>query len=70
MHCRAAARFGPYPNELKTDECLKFLDNVASFSEPIIILTGGEPMMREDIFDVAKHGTGLGLRMVMAPCAF
>lgn len=68
VHCRAAARFGPYPNELKTEECLKFLDDVASFSEPIIILTGGEPMMREDIFDVAKHGTGLGLRMVMAPC--
>ena len=68
MHCRAAARFGPYPNELTTDECIKFLDDVASFSNPIIILTGGEPMMRKDIFDVAKHGTELGLRMVMAPC--
>jgi hypothetical protein len=32
IHCRAAARFGPYPNELTTEECLKFLDNVASFS--------------------------------------
>ena len=47
VHCRAAARFGPYPNELTTDECIKFLDDVASFSNPIIILTGGEPMMRK-----------------------
>lgn len=70
IHCRAAARFGPYPNELNTEECLKFLDDVASFSNPIIILTGGEPMMREDIWDIARYGTGLGLRMVMAPCGF
>ncbi len=68
VHCRAAARYGPYPNELTTEECLAFLDDVASFSDPIIILTGGEPMMREDIFEIAAHGTRLGLRMVMAPC--
>ncbi len=70
IHCRAAARFGPYPNELTTDECFKFLDDVASFCKPIIILTGGEPMLRDDIWDIAQHGTDLGLRMVMAPCGF
>ena len=67
IHCRAAARFGPYPNELTTDECKKFLDNVASFASPIMILTGGEPMMRDDIWEIAQYGTDLGLRMVMAP---
>ncbi|MFQ5737013.1 MAG: heme b synthase [Thermodesulfobacteriota bacterium] len=70
IHCRAAARFGPYPNELTTEECFKFLDNVASFSNPIMIMTGGEPMLRDDIWDIAKYGTKLGLRMVMAPCGF
>ena len=70
IHCRAAARFGPYKNELTTEECFRFLDDVASFSKPIIIMTGGEPMMRDDIWDIAKYGTGLGLRMVMAPCGF
>ncbi len=70
IHCRAAARFGPYPNELTTEECLAFLDDVASFSDPIMIMTGGEPMMRDDIWEIAKHGTDLGLRMVMAPCGF
>ncbi len=70
IHCRAAARFGPYPNELTTEECLRFLDDVASFSNPIMIMTGGEPMLRDDIWDIAKYGTKLGLRMVMAPCGF
>ncbi len=68
IHCRAAARFGPYPNELTTEECKKFLDDVASFSSPIMIMTGGEPMLRDDIWEIARHGTDLGLRMVMAPC--
>ena len=68
VHCRAAARYGPYEDELTTGECYRFLDDVKSFSNPIIILTGGEPMMRSDIYDIASYGTKLGLRMVMAPC--
>ena len=60
VHCRAAAKYGPYPGELSTEEAFAFLDDVKSFSDPIIILTGGEPMMRKDIYDIAKHGTGLG----------
>ncbi len=44
------------------------MDNIASFSRPIIILTGGEPMMRPDIYDIAAHGHELGLPVVMAPC--
>jgi AdoMet-dependent heme synthase len=67
-HCRAAARFGPYCGELTTEECFAVLDNVATFCKPIMILTGGEPMLREDIWDIASYGTSLGLRMVMAPC--
>jgi len=67
-HCRAAAINEPYPGELTTDQCLGLLDNINGFSKPIIILTGGEPMLREDIYDIAKYGTDIGLRMVMAPC--
>ena len=68
VHCRAAARYGPYPNELSTAEILQTLDNIAQFSKPIIIITGGDPLMRDDVFEIAEHGTRLGLRMVMAPC--
>jgi heme b synthase len=67
-HCRAAARHGPYEGELTTDECEKLLANIASFAKPIMILTGGEPMLRPDIYHIATYGTKLGLRMVMAPC--
>jgi heme b synthase len=66
IHCRASAEKGRYPNELKTEECLRLLDDVASFSKPVIILTGGEPLLREDIFQVARHGNEKGLRLVMA----
>ena len=66
IHCRAAAEKGPYEGELDTKEALEFLDTVASFSKPVIILTGGEPLMRPDIYELAAYGTKLGLRMVMA----
>ena len=67
-HCRAAARSTPYSGELSTDECLKLLDNIASFAKPIMILTGGEPMLRPDIYEIAAYSNNLGLRTVMAPC--
>ena len=67
-HCRASAAYKNFSNEFSTTECFKLLDNIASFAKPIIILTGGEPMAREDIFDIARYGTDIGLRMVMAPC--
>ena len=42
------------------------LDEMAAVAKPIVILTGGEPLLREDIWDIASHGTEIGLRMVMA----
>ena len=66
VHCRASSENGPYPGELDTDKCLEVLDQIACTSKPIVILTGGEPLLRKDIFDVARYGTRLGLRMVMA----
>lgn len=66
VHCRAASVDRPYENELSTDECRAFLDEVASFAQPIIILTGGEPLLRPDIFEIAAYGHGKGLKMTMA----
>lgn len=67
VHCRAAATNGPYAGELDTDRAFALLDQIAEVGRPIIILTGGEPLLRADIFDIAKYGDDLGLRMVMAP---
>ena len=67
-HCRAAARQEPSADELTTDECRRLLDNIASFARPIIILTGGEPMLRPDVYDIAAYARDLDLPVVMAPC--
>lgn len=66
VHCRAAAGLGPYDGELSTEECRTILDDIGGFASPTIILTGGEPLMREDIFDIIAHGTNRGLRLVIA----
>lgn len=67
VHCRASATLGPYTGELDTEACLRLLDQIAETGTPIVILTGGEPLLRPDIFEIAAYGTDKGLRMVMAP---
>ena len=61
VHCRASATMGPYEGELDTQAGFKLLDQIKEVGDPIIILTGGEPLLRHDIFDIARYGTDLGL---------
>lgn len=65
-HCRAAAWKGPYEGELTTAEGRALLEDIATLGQVVIILTGGEPLLRQDIFELAAYGTHLGQRMVMA----
>ena len=67
VHCRASADKGPFSGELDTQSAYHLLDQIAKIGSPIIILTGGEPLLRPDIFYIAKYGTDKGFRMVMAP---
>ena len=67
VHCRASAVHGPYEGELSTAEAFTLVDQIASFANPILILTGGDPLMRADIFDIAEYAIGKGLRTVMSP---
>ena len=67
VHCRASAVHGPYHGELSTEEAFTLVDQIASFANPILILTGGDPLMRADIFDIAEYAIGKGLRTVMSP---
>lgn len=66
IHCRASSVHGPYSGELSTEQCLALLEDIASFSKPIIILTGGEPLLREDVYEISSYGDSKGLRMVLA----
>jgi radical SAM protein with 4Fe4S-binding SPASM domain len=64
-YCRASAKASPDEGELSTEEALAFIDEVAPLG-PMLILSGGEPLLRADIFDLARHATGLGLRVSLA----
>lgn len=66
IHCRAGSEQRPYLGELDTSKCKGILDQIGRVGKPIVILTGGEPLLRKDIFDLAEHGTQKGLRVVMA----
>jgi len=66
-HCRASSNHGPYLNELTTKECFKVIDDIVAFSNPIVILTGGEPLLRKDLFEIIEYGRKKGLTLVMAP---
>jgi heme b synthase len=65
-HCRASSLCGPYEGELTVGQCRNLLDDIAAVGKPVIILTGGEPLLRDDIYEIAAYGDGLGLRMVLA----
>ncbi|HOJ33548.1 MAG TPA: radical SAM protein [Candidatus Hydrogenedentes bacterium] len=67
-HCRAAARNVPYDEELSFDEIVRVLDNIATKFKPIMILTGGEPLLRADILDIIRHVRACGCRPVLATC--
>lgn len=68
VHCRAVAQPHPDPRQLTTDDAFRLVDQIATFSPPVIlIITGGDPLMREDIFEVAARASARGVRVVMSP---
>lgn len=66
VHCRAGADCDPHPEELSTDEGKGLIDGIAEVGKPILIMTGGEPLMRPDFFDLARYAMDKGLRAVLA----
>jgi hypothetical protein len=68
LHCRAVAQPHADPRQLSTDEAFRLVDTIATFRPPVIlILTGGDPLKRPDIFTVAARASQAGLRVVMSP---
>ncbi|UCG77804.1 MAG: radical SAM protein [Nitrospirota bacterium] len=67
VHCRSSSEavVKDHP-DFSTEDAFKVLDDIASYSEPVVVLSGGEPLMRKDVFDIARYGTDKGLRMCMA----
>jgi radical SAM protein with 4Fe4S-binding SPASM domain len=53
-------------NGPSTTEAKRLLDDISKYYDPVIVLSGGEPLLREDVFDIASYGTSKGLRMCLA----
>lgn len=68
-HCRADAQHQRDPNELTTEEGYRLIDRLAEFGSPILIFTGGDPMMRRDLFDLINYAAQKGLRCSLTPTA-
>jgi len=66
MHCYSDSHNREYPGELTTDEGLRLIDDVAGFGAPTMIFSGGEPLKRPDIFQLAAHARRRGLRCVLS----
>jgi radical SAM protein len=68
-HCRASATEGALPGELTTAEGLDLIDQVAAFGRPypILVLTGGDCLLRPDLFDLVEHATALGVPVALSP---
>lgn len=64
-HCRGSASDSQYTGELSTEECFRLIDQILEVGKPILILTGGEPLVRRDVLAIAKYAVAKGLRVVM-----
>ena len=62
-HCYINATEDKLNNELTTDEAKKLIDQISQVSRPLLILSGGEPLLRKDIFEIIKYGASKGLKM-------
>jgi heme b synthase len=52
--------------DFSIDEAYRLLDDISNYAKPVIVLSGGEPLLRSDVFEIARYGTDKGLRMCMA----
>jgi radical SAM protein len=66
LHCYMDSHDREYPGELSTDEGRQLLDGLAAFGVPTVIFSGGEPLVRPDLFELAAHARDRGLRCVLS----
>ena len=66
--CRATAIKGKVPGELDHDSGLRLIDQLVEFGGPYpaLLLTGGDPLMRSDVFDLIRYARGLGIYTAVA----
>ena len=66
VHCYSQSKDIEYPGELNTKEAKAMLDGLAEFGAPVILFSGGEPLMREDLMELITYAKDKGLRAVIS----
>jgi radical SAM protein len=69
VHCRAEAQPRRDPRELNTEEGFRLIDELVEVGGPILVVTGGDPLMRPDLIDFIRYAAGRGLRVALSPTA-
>jgi MoaA/NifB/PqqE/SkfB family radical SAM enzyme len=66
IHCYSSSADRLYPDELTTAEARAMIDDLAAFGSPVLLFSGGEPLMRPDLPDLLRHAVGRGMRAVIS----
>ncbi len=69
LHCRAEAQYKRDPRELSFEEGKKLIDQIYDMQNPLLVFTGGDPLMRPDVYDIADYAIKKGVRVSMTPSA-
>ncbi|MFG6116168.1 TIGR04053 family radical SAM/SPASM domain-containing protein [Halobacillus sp. MO56] len=69
LHCRAEAQYRRDPRELSFEDGKKLIDDIYEMENPMLVFTGGDPLMRPDVFDIAEYAVKKGVRVSMTPSA-
>jgi AdoMet-dependent heme synthase len=69
-HCRASAQEQPHSDELSTDQAKTLIEQIAGFPRrPMLVMTGGDPLKRADLFELIRHAMTVGLQVALTPSA-
>ena len=66
VHCYSQSADLDYTEQMSTDQGIALLEDLAEFGSPVILFSGGEPLMRSDLFELASRATALGMRAVIS----
>ncbi len=66
VHCYADAEPKRFAGELSTEEAQRMIEDLASFNVPALLISGGEPLVRPDVLDLAEYATALGVRVTFS----
>ena len=58
VHCRSSSELEAKAHpDFPTEEAFRIIDDITGYAKPVIVLSGGEPLLRKDVFEIARYGT-------------